>query len=426
MSTTAPLTFGQLSVLRSLESVPREELPLHHQVRLWRVPAGASRETVHAALRQLAVRHEGLRTRFTADGQIVHPGAGPDPEPAADDWTTHADALRRMGELGRQQFDLAREYGWRARPLLDADGFPRYVAVSMHHVLVDRYAFDRITHEFSALVRESARITTEHPLSPRRLAEQQHGEQWATRRQRAMEYLRGIIDATAGSSSAVSGGRVEARRLATPSAARLAAASAAMGVSPQAAMLALSALVVARLRDTGRPVFGLMASNRLTPEWQGIVSSMNQRTWVALDVTAETDFVALAKRAALAGLTAFRHGCYDVDELARLVETHGPLPAVDCSLNVMTQEPGVNTPETPAPDGDTWVRPRMHEGAPFDLKVFQGPQTRTDLRIDPRLATPAELLGVLDWFDAQLGRLAAGERPRVAELRDSLSHWGSG
>jgi hypothetical protein len=419
-TTVAPVTFGQLSVLRSLEPVAPEDLPRRNQLRLWRVPPGTSDETVHATLRLLAGRHEGLRTRFTGTSQIVDPGHGPDPEPQDATWTTHSDALERMRGLGRRGFALDREYGWRAQPLTGTDGTPGYVAVSLHHMLVDRYALDRLTREFNSLVRDGAAAVTGPARSVVELAEQQRGEGWATRRRRSMEYLRTILADDSRPRTAPPSGRIEVRRLSTAAAPHLAAASTALAVSAQAIMLALSALICAQLRGTGRPLIGLMASNRLIPAWQAMVTSMNQRTWAALDVTADTDFADLARRASLASLTAFRHGCYDVDELTRLSDEVGPMPAIDCSLNVMKQEPGINTPERPAPDGDTWVSPKVHGGAPVELKVFQGPQQRTNLRIDPRLCTPGDLLAVLDWCDARLARLAAGERPRVGEMRDSL------
>ncbi|HET6478938.1 MAG TPA: hypothetical protein VFG35_02695 [Actinoplanes sp.] len=419
---TAPMTFGQRDVMFYVDRVPHDKRGDMNQLRLWPVPPGTSRETVAAVLRLLAERHESLRTRFVGLTQIVDPGYGPAPEPDDDAWSTHADAVARMFDLGTRPFAFEREYAWRARMLVDPHGLPHYVAVSFSHVIIDRHSLDRLTRDFTAVVLDGPDAVAVPTLTPRELAREQHGDAWVSRRRRSLEYLWATLAGVPTPPEPTSG-RIEAHRFSVKTSSLLAAAGTALGVSPQAIMLALGALIAGQLRGTAKPLVGVMASNRLNPAWNSMVTSLNQRTWLTLDLEADVDFPALARRASAASLTAIRHGCYDIDALVGIAEEagRGSLAAVDCTLNMLTQDPGINCLPDPGPDGDFWVRPKSQQGSPVEIKVFQGTQQlRTDLRIDPRLCTPGELLGFLDWSEDQLALIAAGERPRVDRMRSSL------
>src|SRR4051794_7692578 len=61
----APLTFGQLSLWRSIQGLPPEVCNLPQ---LWTLPTGTSLASVERALETLEDRHESLRTRYEADG----------------------------------------------------------------------------------------------------------------------------------------------------------------------------------------------------------------------------------------------------------------------------------------------------------------------------------------------------------------------
>ncbi|KQV12073.1 hypothetical protein [Kitasatospora sp. Root107] len=74
-SGSGPLTFGQDNMILCIR---RDDPDQINKQAVWPVPPGAGLPEVLAVLRQLAERHESLRTRFPSDGpgggtrQVVH------------------------------------------------------------------------------------------------------------------------------------------------------------------------------------------------------------------------------------------------------------------------------------------------------------------------------------------------------------------
>ncbi|MCY0941348.1 amino acid adenylation domain-containing protein [Streptomyces antarcticus] len=181
-----PAAFGD----EPIRPVPRDgELPLSPgQRRLWfldrlrpgrvewvspvllRLPAATSSAAVRAALRELAVRHEALRTRYRAvDGEprqlIVSPEAtGTEPELRIED--TGRDGLAALfTEQFRRGFDLADGPLWRAL-LARTPGEDHLLLLTVHHIGCDGWSttiLERELRELCAAYEEGRAPALERP-----------------------------------------------------------------------------------------------------------------------------------------------------------------------------------------------------------------------------------------------------------------------
>ncbi|MEU3251208.1 condensation domain-containing protein [Streptomyces sp. NPDC006997] len=467
MAAEAPLTFGQLSTWRSIETFSPDRLMEVNVPALWDV-SGLTEDAVEGALHALTGRHEALRTTFHTDAsgrpfQRVHEEA-PFPLARVDlprlDGT---DALRALRDLYATPFPVRGDFG-RHATLLRVAGRPAWLAVSMSHMVVDVWAVRALETELRALA-GGARLAPA-PV-PRELALLQHGEKWASRRRGADRYWRKVLDTGLPSNlpPARSGGVDERRVQATLSSHRLAAlvaeASRTHKVSPQSLLTALTALALADHLDHDRVTLSVMCANRFDPAWLSLVSTLNQLVPLTLAVDRATPMSAFVKRAHLAALLAYRHGSYDVDSATRLAAEAaadgGTLFRHDCWFNYVTSpasaegepaatpaEPGVApgepgatpggpggapplTGDAPVPDAVLeWSPPPRHTGHPFYLRVNSDGARYTELtlRADPDLVPPQAVVRLLrtvvvgvrrllvdpDTTPGALVRAVAGER----------------
>ena len=132
----APLTYGQLSVWRSIEHLPLDTTEANLS-RTWDLPDGVDAAAVRGALDALEARHEALRTVFELTGargitQVVRPPAGVD-MPVAEAGDAAAAEARSPAPLAARGFALDREPGWRVE-LVTVGGRPVRLLVCVHHL----------------------------------------------------------------------------------------------------------------------------------------------------------------------------------------------------------------------------------------------------------------------------------------------------
>jgi hypothetical protein len=321
------LTFGQLSLWRSIEHFLPEEMGGAVLRQVWSLPDGVTAADVRGALEALEERHEAMRTRYELDlgrdlAQLVWA-----PEPVVFDVQDGgADAAefaaQVSAELGEEPFDLTVDKPWRTK-LITSAGRPAYLALSVHHITADGWSMLQLGTEFLDLL--AGKDLGKPAPTCRELAEVQHSDAWANRRTAAVDYWRRVVEQAPDSPDALS---ADARtRWATlRSVSSLGDAQFLAGQVGIPLPTVVFAAYAAALRErTGRDahLVGLFAGNRLEAKWRGLVTSMNQLApMVARRVDGE-DLPTAARRMHWESLRSLRHGVFDVDEVADALTEYG-------------------------------------------------------------------------------------------------------
>ena len=317
----APLTFGQLSVWRSIEHLPPDttEANLSQE---WDLPDGTDVSAVRRALDVLEARHEALRTTFVPAGergieQEVRSPTGVAVPVVEVDSAAGGEATR----LAARGFALDREPAWRVA--LAADGRRRRLVLCVHHMVADVAGLRILQDELLALL-AGGTLEDDAPTC-RELATEQHDGVWDGRTRAAVDHWRRCLaDGGAGEQAPDATTDVRWADLfsipALHAAQRLAAG---LNVSLQVVVFSAFCHAVA-VRD-GRTdlVVGLIAGNRTDARSRRLVSSINQLVPIRVRVEPDGGFAELARRLQWSTLAAYRHGCFDVDELRGLYEEYG-------------------------------------------------------------------------------------------------------
>lgn len=321
------LTFGQLSLWRSIEHFSLEQLSGANLRQVWPLPDGVTAADVRGALEALEERHESMRTRYELGpghdlAQVVRA-----PEPVvldAQDGGADATALARQVsvELGDEPFDLAVDKPWRAR-LITSAGRPACLVVSVHHITADGWSMLQLGTEFGDLL--AGKDLGEPAPTCRELAEEQYSDAWADRRTAAVEYWRRVVAeapdppdelptdaptrwATLRSTSSLHDVQLLAGQAGIP--------------LPSVVFAAYAAALHAR---TGRDahLVGLFAGNRLEPKLRSLVTSMNQLAPMVVRRVDGEDLPTGARRLHWESLRSLRHGTFDVDKVTDAVREYG-------------------------------------------------------------------------------------------------------
>src|SRR5690606_40874601 len=371
----------------------------------------------------LAERHETLRTRFDLiDGrrvQIVDP-VGDLP---IDEHLFSGDDLHAVVSNQRDmRFSLDRQHGWRATLLLDEWGTPHHLVICLHHALVDWYGVDQLGREFMAVTgkdRASRRQFLERPiLRPRDLAVAQRAPQWRERCQRSLRYWRRVLEEIGSPAppSLQSTERVDFHLRSIRMWRSLQTAVQRFRISVQSLLLALMAVMVARVGDTRLPVLQLYVSNRHHQHWRPIVACLTQIVPLAVDLGDERqDVFELAQSVHRGALTCMLHGCFDPDEFASFAPT---LPVSDYQFNFVPQSSMANPLRVPL-DRVTRVAPRYTYGPRLRVWAVAGDDLEVILRVDPSLVPEPAAHHVLHWFEDEICRLAEGPT-RLSEMMARL------
>jgi hypothetical protein len=321
------LTFGQLSLWRSIEHFTPEQLPGVNLRQVWPLPDGVTAADVRGALEALEERHEALRTRYRL-------GPGDDleqlvwaPEPVVLDELeggpdSAAFATEASGELGDQLFDLAVDKPWRAR-LITSAGRPACVVVSVHHITADGWSMLQLGTEFQDLV--AGKDLGGPAPTCRALAEKQHSAAWADRRAAAVEYWRRVVaEAPDPPDELAADARTRWATLRSASSLRDAQLLAGQVRIPLPSVV-FAAYAAALTERTGRDahLVGLFAGNRLDAETRSLVTSMTQMAPIVARRVDGEELPASARRLHWESLRSLRHGVFDVDEVGAAIREYG-------------------------------------------------------------------------------------------------------
>lgn len=318
---TGPVTFGQLSVLRSLETHGPDHRSVANLVSVWEVPFGVGVAQVVDAWLQLVQTHESLRTTYDLTGpapvQTVHPYRPS--RVAAVELTedSFAAALRLGTEAAAEPIDIGTEPPWRAF-VTTCQGDALHLVTVIHHVAADNGALRVLEEQFGRLLAGGTLGPVVQPLEMARTQQEERGTGSIRHWTECWDQLV--------SSDRDPGDAGERRRASLYSLEGLAAAqelSARLRISVQAVVLGVGALALSRLKRIERVTFALMAANRLDARWVPLVGSLNQFAPVTITVDEEAAPLEYLRACYFQCMTAYMHGCYDVDALKESLRQAG-------------------------------------------------------------------------------------------------------
>lgn len=322
----APLSYGQLSVVRDLDGLPeprRSEAVVHSRVPL---PPGTGADAATRAWHALQVRHPGLRTTFCLRGdasqfrQTVWDQLFQLEFPQLQERSAGLAAFRESAV--RDPLDCAAPGFWRAA-LVGAGSASPFVLLLHNHLIADRYAEEILATDLASLV---AGEQLGPAPGPAEVALREREPNQAASRDRTLSHWRACL-------SAVGGGRpdvdpdlppVEYRITSAMLRKSVAVAAVDAGTSRSNVVLTAFTQALARSNGHGPLLLQVMASNRQAPRLAGVVTTANQ--WAVASLPAGFEFKDRIRVVASTALTAYRFGAYDVDAVAELVRQKGHPP----------------------------------------------------------------------------------------------------
>ncbi|GAB1690787.1 condensation domain-containing protein [Krasilnikovia sp. M28-CT-15] len=433
-SGSSPLTFGQLSVLRDLQDLPAETWWQTYLCKSVALRPGTTLSDVTAALSVVSRRHDSLRTYFVGSEDEMVAVTVPSGLPPVEviempDATEHELASTALQNC-RNPFQWDREFAWRAF-IFTASGSLRELVLVLDHMLVDGTGLRQLLAELRALLRgddeEGRQLLASAPRQPRELAAAQGSELWSARRRAIDQYWDRLLDLPphvfpwpTGQKNA---GRVGGVLSSARTRAALGQVANRLSVTPQSIMLALTAIALAATLDQENVALSLLANNRYDPKWRHLVSSMNQITPVAVAVgRTDESFESFARRVHVAGLNAYRHGSYNVDDIAEKVRNvRGSELTFDVYFNFMAFDVPRHSeaPLSSFPEPELRLHePQRQDGQRLDFRVRGGANMEIAMRADPTVMSSDTLSRLLAWYDEELIGLSRGERVGV---KDSIS-----
>ncbi|MGW0434776.1 condensation domain-containing protein [Micromonospora sp. NPDC003197] len=393
MNTSAPLTFGQLAIVRDIESIPTDRWHEPNLVDRWVLPAGLGMAQVRAAVTALVRRHESLRTTYDLDDrrrptQSAHPAT--EPVLQVERATGEDELAALVQRCARTPFDLGREPPWRAT-VVTSGGTPTHLVVVNHHIVADGLGVTTLRRDFFAALAGRLADTITGPRDV--LAREQSP---AGRRQgaAAIDYWTKLLPEA--SPPEVGEPPLTQATLVSQSLLR-AAAQVATQLRTTVATVALAAYCAGLLEMSGgdRMTVRLMSANRFDPYRRDVVTSMNQWVPFLAEAVPEPDLPGRVRQVAARTRVAYAHGVYDVDRAFALLDQAGYRPGQydsTWSFNFVARNPEVSDPERPnPPDGDriTWEPPFSSVGPRRYLRVVQADALHLVVRVPAAQATVA-------------------------------------
>jgi hypothetical protein len=321
----APLTFGQLSLWRSIQGLAPEAYNL---TEIWKLPAGSTLISVEGALEVLERRHEGLRTRYEPGGkqgltQAVW-NAGPIQLSVVEaDGDPDAAAYAAARGLTVRGFDLAVDRPWRACAVA-LEGTCVRLVVCFHHIAVDAWSINQLHAEFLALA--GGGVLPGTAPSACALAVEQWSAAQRDRRNSARRFWQGLFESAPAMHRETASGSLSTRwaRLASDEACDAAGQVAArLLVSVPSVVLAAFCLALSRRTGQDKLLIGVHFSNRGDPRWRTLVASQNQIVPLLVTLHPDEHFDALVSRVHRDSFRAYLHGAYNVDDVHELGAAHG-------------------------------------------------------------------------------------------------------
>jgi hypothetical protein len=414
-----PLTYGQLSVMRSLDVHGADGQVVANLLVVWEIPPGPDTAQVADAWLRLVEAHESLRTTIELDRsgafeQNVHAFA-PKPLPVVDMSEATPDEARRVAAgLAADPIDVRQDLPWRA-VVVTEQSEPVYLVAVVHHVAADNEALRTMETTFHTALNGAEVVANNQPVDLA-IAQQELPDTRALTHWTSVWPSLESADREPNDSS-------PRRRASLYSPAALAAArslSDRLRISVQSVLLSVGALAIGRNENRDRVTFALMAANRIDPQCDGLVSSLNQYAPVTVvmdGAAAPDDFLTGVYPNCL---TAYMHGTYDVDALTvRLAEAGVPdrdTTAFAKHFNFLGPVDAEPEAASPLWSGVEWRASTQRTGPNLHLAIAVGAGLLVGVGASEQYLPgdrPAVLAGAIE---AGLLRLAEGGASALSEV----------
>ncbi len=324
-------TFGQRDMWDKL----REMEPHTHVVnilQLIKVPAGLTLDEVLAAIGDLVLRHECLRTRFRLDARDdlwqELTSSGDIPVELWDlDRTDDQDAAREEADQRLEGTDFDLTGSWPMRLLVGlVEGTPTAVMVSMSHIAVDMLSARLVRQDLANLLDARACACPAPPLPARRQPLDQAAFEASAAGQRtserAMESWRRRLEAAPRTMFPATPKTPQAARFvravissqALPLAADVIARRARM--STAIVIMAAEAVLLAHQAGAGTCALQLSVGNRIAPELTWSAGMLRLHSLAVIDLR-DASFEQVVSRTWAARVQAQRTGMYDPAEVSK-------------------------------------------------------------------------------------------------------------
>ncbi|WP_327255528.1 condensation domain-containing protein [Streptomyces sp. NBC_01244] len=420
MVSVAPVTFGQLSVLRSTEFTgPRGESSPDLTL-AFPLPDGMDLEQINGIWSEILRLNESLRTvydrRPAEPLQIVQPvpdvklGFVELPDDSSDA------ALEAAAEIAQEPFRIDVEHPCRA-VIGTHKGMPRFLISVLHHMAVDHAACVLLEDQFNALAAGNELTPGPQPVQ---LALEQRSD--LDQRQATIDYWGDAWDEFV-EDDRIPGDTSRRLRADMYTKAGMEAANqiaARLNISVQSVILGAAALSLFRLKGRESITFGLISSNRFDRRWEKIVSSMNQLTPLTVSAAQGMRLEDFLRGTYLSSLDVYAYGCYDVDALRTALEGRGHQDPDPMNFNCFYNFLG-DAGEAPS-DGDpllstvVWRNAVRQEGPRFHLRVATGEGMHVVAAASHEYL-PAELLAAFPpALEAALVHMASGTSGSIDEV----------
>ncbi|HEU4422435.1 MAG TPA: condensation domain-containing protein [Pilimelia sp.] len=356
-----PLTLGQRNVLRWMRDVPPDSQDLMLPVAV-PVPAGATLDTVTAVVRELARRHESLRTtlsdtdggdvrqRVAGSGElvIVRYEGGATPDDLLPDVVAGLTAKGIHPEL---------ELPLRAA-VVTGHGTPRHLVLAVSHLAVDAASAELLRRQLTRLLAPGG-AQAPYPLArqPVDQAEIEATPQVRARLDRAVGYWRTRLERAPQAMFAVPAhepGRAAYRAVRLRSRALALAASAVAArtrTGRATAVLAAVSAVVGHHAGQADCVVVAVAGNRQAPELRGYVGQLAQDALITVSLS-PAPFDEFVRRVWAASLNAYRHSQFDAVRLWRVIDEVGERRGTKFARDLVFNDLSGYAPAPAAPAAD--------------------------------------------------------------------------
>jgi hypothetical protein len=399
------------------------------------VPPDRSLDDVLGVLRDVVVRHEGLRTRYfdSPDGVGTQEVAGSGEVEVLLPDDPHGGTEESLDELLRaladHSFDFDVELAARFA-VVRVDGRPTWLLAVVSHLSIDGLARNRLSEEFTARLAGDDRYGEDQPvLTPVARAREEDGPDGAQLNARSLRRWRRFVEKAdvANFTTRLAGDPA-------PRWVRTSMLSPALGaafdvvadrnrVTSPAVYVALSATAVSVLSGRATSALRCMISNRFTEAEKRYIGNLSQACAFDVEV-GDADFDEVVRRAMAASIRGYSMGRYRTEELAAIVDTrrfdamHNDFR--DTAASARPERP-LTEPEIRALRSRTTVGPAQsldYYDDKFHVEVRRGdggpaPAVMIDRCYLP-FAEPREILLAMESF--ALAVLSAGRTLPAAEV----------
>lgn len=325
---TAPMTFGQMSVWRDIDKLPRHRWHEPNVAHHFALPQPVSRRQLADALTRIDAKHEAVRTVFDVNDPI-HPTQQLLPPQLVEDVETVFAGPDRVEELtlelkGRA-FDLRTDRGFRVLAFadgpetedLDAPNL-RELAFSVHHLTADGWSLGLLMTDLFAFLGLGGEELPPAPSSLIDIAnEQRSAAVWQAKLKATQKHFRAVYESEPAEfrdrdpEQTVLNCALESTLLCAAGRTLTDRYKVSMATVFTAAFLD----AVAGFCTSGSIRVGLMTSNRFLERWRNQVTTMNQLIPMLADADPGLDFAERIASTQVATVRAFRLGLFDPDQV---------------------------------------------------------------------------------------------------------------